>query len=103
MHDGASIHSIVRRPWSCLTIVVFGVLLGRLTSCTSCLSFAMPHRWSPAKLADRRAVACNRGFLQQRRLGMGFVEVPVPLAPRVKKMALGLAAVQRCRAGFHSG
>ncbi len=55
----------------------------------------MPHRWSPAKLAIRRAIALERGFVCLCPAGQMFVSVISPLAPRVKRISQGFAATQR--------
>jgi hypothetical protein len=70
------------------------VLLELVLACLDCASLSMPHRWSPEKLANRRALAGERGYLLQRLPGMNYVSVPSALAPRAKRMVKGLAAVQ---------
>ncbi len=68
-----------------------------------CLCVAMVHRHSPAKLAERRAEAARRGFLQPRVEGKSHMLVDTVLKPRLVMMQKGLSIVRglECEHGLH--
>jgi hypothetical protein len=53
---------------------------------------AMPHRWSPTKLAARRAIAIQKSYVVPKPAGFSHVLTPSGIAKRVKGMSLGLEA-----------
>ena len=55
----------------------------------------MPHRWSAEKLAARRAIALERGFLRPCPKGVKHVAVPEVIAHRVKRMAQGVEETRK--------
>lgn len=54
----------------------------------------MPRCWSPAKLALRKQIAIERGYVIAKPIGFSHVLVPLAIAQRVKGMAKGLDATR---------
>ncbi len=71
-----------RQPWGC-HLLVLGLLI-----------YVMVHRHSPAKLALRRAVVAERGFIQPTVDGKLHLLVHSGLKPRLMEMQKGLVVTR---------
>jgi len=80
-----------------------GVALLLILTTLLLVDSAMPHRWSPLKLAARRELARNHGYLRSCPKGHSHVLAPDCVAERVKGVTRGLLATRELEraSGLH--
>ena len=75
-------------------LLVFFFSLTRATTPELLEEEGMPHKWSPAKLLERRERAVRLGFCQRREFGYRHVQVEQSIVGRVRFMVKGVAATR---------